>query len=144
VGGLRLFQTDAPVRIAAAQGGLSPDAAWMSTAAWYYRFTSAGAEPGYATVSLSRAAACGGYPPSHITVKLSRLRINAERQPVAGRVLAVRRITIRSNPCDTKLIKIPAVAPYRIDVTARGTFQPSQSDLRELSAQVAFGFVRKK
>jgi hypothetical protein len=144
VGGLRLFEVKRPVRIADAQGGLSPDAAWMSTAAWYYRFTSAGKEPGYATVSLSRAAACGGYPPSHITITLSRLRLNGDAQPVAGRVLAVRRVTIHSNPCDTKQIRIPAVAPYRIDITARGTFQPSQYDLRELSVQVAFGFVPKR
>ena len=51
-------------------------------------------------------------------------------------------MTIRSDPCSiNKQIKIPVATPYRIDVTARGTFQPSQYDLRELSAQVAFGFI---
>ncbi len=141
VGGLRLFHVRRPIRIADAEGGVSTDASWMSTAAWYYRFTSAGTKPGYATVSLSRAAACGDYPPSHMTIKLSSLRINADAQPVAGRPLATRKLTLRSNPCQTKVVRIPAVAPYRIDVTARGTFQPSQYDQRELSAQVAFGFV---
>ncbi len=144
VGGQRLFHVRRPVRIASAEGGVSPDAAWMSTASWYYRFTSAGTKPGIATVSLSRAAACGGYPPSHLTIRLSSLRINADGQPVAKRLLAVRRLTLRSNPCETKVVRIPAVAPFRIDVTARGTFQPSQYDQRELSAQVAFGFVPKR
>ncbi len=144
VGGLRLFHVRRPIRIADAQGGLSPDAAWMSTAAWYYRFTSAGKKRGHAIVSLSRAAACGGYPPSRITVRLSSLRLNRDRQPVAGHLQAVRRLTLHSDPCETKVLRIPAVAPYRIDVTADGTFQPSQYDLRQLSAQVAFGFTPRR
>jgi hypothetical protein len=146
VGSLRLFHVTHPIRIADAQGLLSPDANWMSTNAWYYRFTSAGTEPGFAVVRLSRAAACGAYKPSRITIKLSRIRItpHPDSQPVAGRLLAVRKVTIRSNPCDTKTVRIPARTPYRIDVSAVGTFQPSQSDLRQLSAQVTFGFEPKR
>ena len=126
------------------EGGVSTDAAWMSTASWYYHFAPAGRQPGVATVSLSRAAACGAYPPSHMTVTLSSLRINGDGQPVAGRPLTTRRLTLRSDPCQTKIVRIPAVTPFRIDVTARGTFQPSQFDQRELSAQVAFGFVPRR
>ena len=144
VGGLRLFHVHRPIRIADAEGGVSTDAAWMSTAAWYYHFAPAGQKPGYATVSLSRAAACGGYPPSHMTITLSTLRINASKQPAAGRRLATRKLTLRSTPCQTKVVRIPAVTPFRIDVTARGTFQPSQYDLRQLSAQVAFGFTPRR
>ena len=44
----------------------------------------------------------------------------------------------------TKTIKIPAQTPYRLDLSADGTFQPSQYDLRNLSAQVTFGFEPKK
>jgi hypothetical protein len=96
-------------------------------------------------VSLSRAAACGDYRPSRITIKLSRLKLTKppDSQPVASRLLAVRTVTIHSNPCDTKVVRIPARTPYRIDVSAVGTFQPSQYDLRELSAQVSFGFEPK-
>ncbi len=144
VGGLRLFHVHRPIRIADAEGGISTDAAWMSTASWYYHFAPTGRKPGYATVSLSRAAACGGYPPSHMTITLSSLRINAGEQPVAGRRLATRKLTLRSTPCQTKVVRIPAVTPFRIDVTARGTFQPSQYDLRQLSAQVAFGFTPRR
>jgi hypothetical protein len=116
----------------------------MSTSAWYYRFTSAGTEPGFAVVTLSRAAACGDFKPSRITVKLSRLKLSKDAQPVAGRTLAVRTVTVRSKPCDTKVVRIAARTPYRIDISAVGTFQPSQYDLRELSAQVSFGFEGRK
>jgi hypothetical protein len=139
-GGLRLYRVTHPIRIADAEGGVSTDAAWMGTSSWYYRFTSAGTKPGVATVQLSRAAACGSFPPSRITVRLSSLRIDSDGQPVAKRLLATRRVTLRSNPCQTKVVSIPARAPFRIDVTAVGTFQPSQFDQRELSAQVTYGF----
>jgi hypothetical protein len=146
VGGLRLFHVQHPIRIADAEGNISPDAAWMSTNAWYYRFTSAGTKPGFAVISLSRAAACGDFTPSRITIKLSRLKLTKapDSQPVAGRLLAVRKVTIRSNPCDTKVVRIPARTPYRIDVSAVGTFQPSEYDLRQLSAQISFGFEPRK
>jgi hypothetical protein len=141
-GGLRLFHVTHPIRIADAEGLVSLDASWMSTSAWYYRFTSAGTKPGFAVVTLSRPAACGTHPPSYITIKLSRLRItkHPDSQPVAGRLLAVRKVTVRSNPCVAKVVRIPARTPYRIDVSAVGTFQPSQFDLRQLSAQISFGF----
>jgi hypothetical protein len=139
VGGLRLFHVAHPIRIAAAQGEVTPDG-WMSTSAWYYRFASTGADRGTATVTLSRTAACGGFPPSRITIKVSRIRLNADAQPVAGRLLALRHVVLRSNPCQRRSLRIPATTPFRIDVTAVGTFQPSQYDQRQLSAQVGFAF----
>jgi hypothetical protein len=139
VGGLRLFHVTRPIRIADAQGNVTPDG-WMSTSAWYYRFTEPGARRGTAIVTLSRTAACGDYPKSVITVRASRLRLNADAQPVAGRLLALRRVVLRSSPCDSRTLRIPVRAPFRIDVSAVGTFQPSQYDLRQLSAQVGFGF----
>ncbi len=144
VDNLRLYRVRHPIRIASAEGGVSTDGAnWMSTSSWYYRFTSAGTKPGYAVVTLSREAACGGFPPSHLTIKLSSLRITPEpdAQPVAKRLLAVRHVTLHSTPCETKTIKIPARTPFRIDVSAVGTFQPSQYDQRELSAQITYSFV---
>ena len=144
VGGLRLYRVGHPIRLGDAEGGVSIDADWMSTASWYYRFTSAGTAAGTATVSLSRGAACGTFKPSHLTIRLSSLRIDSDGQPVARKLLATRHVTLHSDPCETKVVRIPARAPYRIDVTANGTFQPSQFDQRQLSAQVAFGFERKR
>src|SRR5581483_9858495 len=101
VGGLRLFHVPHPIRLRETTSGLSPDASWMSTSAVYVRFGSKGARPGVATVSLSRAAACGGYPASPITIRVSRLVINGSRQPAPGALLAERRVLLRSDPCDT-------------------------------------------
>jgi hypothetical protein len=82
-----------------------------------------------------------------MTIRLSSLRITPEpqAQPVAKKLLAVRHVTVRSNPCTSNLVvKIPARTPYRIDVTADGTFQPSEFDQRQLSAQITFGFEPRK
>jgi len=141
VGGLRLLHVTRPVRIAAAEGGITPDG-WMSTSAWYYHFAPTGPERGHAVVTLSRTAACGDLPSSRITIRMSQLEINGDGQPSAGKLLQVRRLTLRSNPCQAVPVRIPARTPFRIDVSALGTFQPSQYDLRRLSAQISFGFER--
>jgi hypothetical protein len=140
VGGLRLFHVPHPIRLLETTSGLSPDASWMSTSAVYIRFGSRTAEQGIATVSLSRAAACGGFASSPITIRVTRLRINSSSQPAPGALLAERHVLIRSTPCDTKVTRIRVRPPFRIDLTAARTFQPSESDQRQLSAQVAFGF----
>jgi hypothetical protein len=140
VGGLRLYRVPHPIRLTAAQGNVSPDG-WMGTSSWYYRFDSPKSGRGTAVVRLTRAAACGAIPPSRITIRVSRLRLNSDSQPVAGRLLTLRKVLLRSTPCDTRAVRIPVRPPFRIDVTAVGTFQPSQSDLRQLSAQIAFEFT---
>jgi hypothetical protein len=142
-GGLRLYRVPHPIRLVDAYGNVSNDANWMSTSSFYYRFTSGGAAPGVATVQLSRAAACGGFAPSHLTLRLSSLRIDGSGQPVPEKLVAVRHVLLRSDPCETKVVRMPARPPFRIDVTARGTFQPSEFDQRQLSAQVTFGFERR-
>lgn len=146
VDGLNLYRVPHPVRLADAYGGISTEGShWMESSAWYYRFTSAGSEPGYATLTFSRTAACGSAPPSHITIRLSSIRITPEpdAQPVARKLLAVRHVTVRSTPCTTNLVvRIPARTPYRLDLTADRTFEanPAGGDLRQVSAQVTFGF----
>jgi hypothetical protein len=142
VGGLRLYRVSRPVRLADAEGGITPDG-WMSTSAWYYHFAPNGPRAGTAVVTLSRTAACGDLPTSRITIRVTRLRIDANGQPAAGTLEHVRRLTLRSNPCQAVPVRIPVRTPFRIDVSAVGTFQPSPSDQRQLSAQLAFGFEPK-
>ena len=72
-----------PIRLADAQGGITPDG-WMESSAWYYHFAPRRPRPGVASVSISRAAACGSFAPSHITIRASRLRIDENGQPAAG------------------------------------------------------------
>jgi hypothetical protein len=138
-GGLRLYRLARPIRILASETGVTPDG-WMSASAIYERFGGPDARPGVAVVALSRSAACGNLPASHIVVRVSTIRINQDRQPAAGRLLALRRTTIRSTPCDSKAVRIPVRPPFRIDVSANRTFQPSQYDPRQLSVLINFGF----
>lgn len=141
VGGLRLFQVPHPIRLRATTAGLSSDAAWMSTAAAYVRFGARSAKPGTATVTLSRTAACNGdFVDSPVTIRISRLRINADHQPAAGQLLALRHVLVKSNPCDPRVFSFRVRPPFRIDLSAARTFQPSEFDQRQLSAQVAFGY----
>jgi hypothetical protein len=111
----------------------------MSTYAFYYRFAPPGARPGTMTVRLSRAAACGSFAPSPITIRLSRLRIDVHRQPTGGRLLAARHVLLRSNPCDTRTVSFHVRPPFRVDVSTPKTFVAP--DGRQLSAQVTFAFA---
>lgn len=140
-GGLRLYQLDRPVRISDSETGVTPDG-WMSTSAQYNQFGPPDARTGVAVVNLSRAAACGDVPAARITIRVSRLRINGDRQPTFGKLLALRRTTIHSTPCDVRSVRIPVRPPFRVDVSADRTFQPSQYDPRQLSVQISFGFDR--
>ena len=144
VGGLRLYRLSHPVRIAAEEGGISP-AGWMGTSAWYNRFAAFGrAKSGTAVISLSRLAACGDIPAVHITIRVSRIAIDKDAQPVAGRLETIRHVTVRSKPCQAPVVRIPATPPFRIDVTADRTFQPSLADKRQLSVVAAFSFEPKQ
>jgi hypothetical protein len=50
---------------------------------------------------------------------------------------------VRSTPCQTLSVRIPVRPPFRVDVSADRTFQPSQYDPRQLSVQIGFGFQPK-
>lgn len=138
-GGLRLYRVPHPIRLLQAEGNISTDANWLSTSGWYYHFAPSGPREGTAYVTLTRAAACGNFPASPITVTFSTVRIDADGQPVAGRRLLKKRILLHSNPCETKTVSLKTKTPFRIDLSSARTFQPP-NDVRQLSAQVTFGF----
>jgi hypothetical protein len=56
-------------------------------------------------------------------------------------VLATRHVTVRSTPCETIAVRIPARPPFVVETTANRTFQPSQYDRRNLSVTVNYRFV---
>jgi hypothetical protein len=138
-GGLTLYRVAHPIRLRSEYGGVAQDG-WMGTSAWYIRFGSAHERPGTAIVTLSRSAACGTIPPARITIRVSRLALDKSSQPVAGRLEQLRRVTVRSTPCQTQTIDIHATPPFRIDLTANRTFQASPSDRRPLSVTVGFSY----
>jgi hypothetical protein len=66
------------------------------------------------------------------------------KQPALGRAAQVRRDVLHS--CESKTFVIPAVVPYRVEVSISPTFSPFKinpvyGDSRELGAQVSFGFI---
>ena len=138
-GGMTLYRLAHPIRLQSEYGGVAPDG-WMGTAAWYERFGSASDRRGTVVVTLSRSAACGAIPPARITIRVSQLAIDKNRQPVAGRIEQLRHVTVHSAPCETRTVEILATPPFRIDLSANRTFQSSPSDRRPLSVVAAFSF----
>jgi hypothetical protein len=142
-GGMTLFRTEPPLKLRFAQTGVYPDG-WMGASAAYSQYApDEGRTRGFAKVILSRQGWCGKDVPGEITVKVGPVVVR-DKQPGLGRVVQVRRDVIHS--CELKTLVIPARVPYRVEVTISPTFSPgkidpSLGDLRELGAQVGFGFI---
>jgi hypothetical protein len=121
--------------------GITPDG-WQvdGTPSRYVRFATHPVR-GTLTISASRkaAAACGDLPPSVFTFRVSRLRIDENAQPAAGRLEKVVKTGVRSNPCEDKMIRVPVVAPFLVESTSRGAF--TAGDGRKLTAQVGYTFT---
>ncbi len=139
-GGLNLYRLPHPIRIESFVSGITPDG-WMveGEPSVFVRF---GTRPtrGILTISVSRSAAsaCGDLPPSRFTFRVANVRIDSHAQPVAGRPQQVVRTTVRSNPCEQKLLRVAAVAPFRVEGSVVGSF--TAGDGRKLAAQVGYAF----
>jgi hypothetical protein len=96
------------------------------------------ARAGTVLVTASRLASCGDIAPARLTIRLSRLRIDSNAQPAPGRLLAIKRLVVRSNPCERGAVRLQARPPFRIDVSATGFFRPA--DGRTLSVQIGYAF----
>jgi hypothetical protein len=140
-GGFVLYRVTHPIRMVDFTSGITPDG-WMElgTPSRYVRFATRPVH-GVLTISASRtaAAACGNLAPSTFTFVVSRLRINRGGQPAAGPRQTSARTTVRSTPCDDKIIRIPAVAPLIVEGRAAGAF--TAGDGRKLTAQVGYSFA---
>jgi hypothetical protein len=136
-GGLQLYALDHPIRITSFTSNVSPDG-WMGDQSSFVVFGKRGDRPGRALVTASRQASCGDIAPARLTIRLSRLRIDKNAQPVAGALLAVKHVVVRSNPCERFVVPLQARPPFRIDVSASGFFRPA--DGRNLSVQIGYAF----
>jgi hypothetical protein len=140
-GGLQLYELDQPIRITSFTSNVSLDG-WMGDQSSFVVFGKPQAVPGTVLVTASRLASCGDIAPARLTVRLTRLRINKDSQPTAGRLLAVKRLVVRSNPCERGHVTLQARPPFRVDVSATGLFRPA--DGRELSVQIGYAFTPDK
>jgi hypothetical protein len=143
-GGMTLFRTKPPLRLRFAQTGVYPDG-WMGANAAYSQYAPEdGQSRGFARVVLSRGAWCGKEVRSEITIKIGPVVVR-DKQPAIGPGARVRRAVIHS--CQSlEPFLIPATVPYRVEVSISPTFSPGKldpalGDLRELGAQVSFGFI---
>ena len=140
-GGLNLYRLTHPIRMVSFVSGITPDG-WMveGDPSSFVRFAKEKTR-GMLTISVSRSAAgaCGDLPPSRFTFEVAGVRINKQAQPVAGPLQKVARTTVRSNPCEQKLLRISAVAPFRVEGVAVGSF--AAGDGRKLAAQVGYSFT---
>jgi hypothetical protein len=145
-----VYRVRGPLRLAHSQTGLFSDG-WigcsvdpcLAATAAYSRYTTPGGRPGYALVTVSRAAANGApIKPGNVVIRLGRLVKGSDRQPHLGRVTAVRRWRVRAGA--KKTFVIPTLKPpFRIEVVVSPTFSPAdygESDPRHLGAQVSFSF----
>jgi hypothetical protein len=140
-GGLQLYELDQPIRITSFTSGISSDG-WMGAQSSFVVFGKPNARAGTVLVTASRLASCGDIAPARLTIRLSRLRINSDSQPAPGRLLAVKHVVVRSNPCERVPVELQARPPFRIDVSATGFFQPA--DGRTLSVQIGYAFTPGK
>ncbi|MCW2963355.1 MAG: hypothetical protein JWO17_607 [Actinomycetia bacterium] len=140
-GGLQLYALDHPIRITSFTSNVSPDG-WMGDQSSFVVFGKPGDPPGTALVTVSRQASCGDIAPARLTIRLTRLRIDENAQPVAGHPLAAKHVVVRSNPCQRFPVPLQARPPFRIDVSARGFFRPA--DGRKLSVQIGYTFTPDK
>ena len=132
----QLHRIDPPLRIRAAVQGVQFDE-WMGSASSYTRYRTPGNRAGLALVSLSRLGWCGQDVAGRVTISVSPLAGGKPGRPVRSDVHACQ---------PWRRYELPAPRPpFRVDVTVTPTFVPSrldprEEDLRELGAQVRFGF----
>jgi hypothetical protein len=136
-GGLQLYELDQPIRITSFTSNVASDG-WMGDHSSFVVFGKPDARAGVVLVTASRLASCGDIAPARLTIRLSRLRIDTNAQPAPGRLLAVKRLVVRSNPCEQGAVGLQARPPFRVDVSATGFFKPA--DGRTLSVQIGYAF----
>jgi hypothetical protein len=144
-GNATLIHATQPVRLRFAQNGVSTDG-WMGTQASFSQYAADdGVTRGFANIVVSRQGACSGaLPTAKVVVRVGSVVVR-RNHPGLGRVYEVVRRDLE--PCGIQPIKVLATIPYHVEVTVSPTFVPAQidpgsGDVRELGAQVGFGFER--
>jgi hypothetical protein len=142
----RLYQIAPPLRLRDAAEGIYADG-WSGKDTAYSRYRTPGNRPGYALVTVSRAAFNGNEPPGHVTIRVGPLRV-LNKQPGLAKVSELRRWTIHGGASRTFYIPVPK-PPWRVQVVVAPTFKPAlvdpnSSEMRDFGAQVGFGYVAKQ
>jgi hypothetical protein len=151
----RVYRIEHPLRTAQSVTGLDADG-WSGETAAYNQYATPGGRPGYLAVTVSRFGAYGvPAPPARVTVQLGRLVISSQHEPALGRVLTVRRWTVRTYPpasvpqsATRRTFVLPTPRPpFRVEIHVSPTFSPHDyglSDQRQLGVVAGFRFSASK
>jgi glycopeptide antibiotics resistance protein len=144
-----LYRIAEPLRLRGAAVGIESDGWTGPDDSSYTRYSTRGGRAGTMRILVSRAAWSGPNVPGHVTIKMGRLTIGADKQPHLGKITAVRRWTV--NRTQSRVFVIRAPGPrFRVEVTIDPKFVPAKlepgrtSDRRELGAQVGYTFVEPR
>jgi hypothetical protein len=97
-------------------------------------------------VHFTRSAAClAKLPTETATIRVGRLAVDKDNNPVIGKLLKTVRVPLPACTDETKTIITPFKAPFQAEVSISPTFQlhhydPRSGEMRWLSSQVAFSF----
>lgn len=146
-GSWRLYRVDPPLRLETAVTGIFADG-WAGADSGYSRYATPGNRPGFAIVSVSRAAWGGTDVPGEVQIRVGTLVIGDDHQPRLGRATAIRTWTVHSHAQRVFWIPTPR-PPFRVEVAITPTFQPAaldprSGDRRNLGAQVGFVFTEHR
>jgi hypothetical protein len=144
IGTVRVIRIGSEMRVRSVVDGVFSDS-WMGRFSAYARYSTPGGRPGTVTIEVSRAGG-GAEVPAAVEILVGTLELDSDRQPYISRVTERRtwRFGNKDEPTRIFSIRTPP-PPFRVEVRVDRTFRPSEltpgsGDVRDLGAQVHFGF----
>ena len=141
----QLVKLTKPNRLRAQATGIYPDGWTAADDTSYYRFSG---PPGWLRVVVSRREWAGPTGPSPVRIQIGKLIINANSQPIMGKIRKEELLTIDSAQTKVRWLRLPA-GKAAVHVIIEKKFQPhayvpSNSDNRELGALVEYRYFRTR
>jgi hypothetical protein len=140
-----LVRLTQPNRLHSDCTGVYPDGWTGANDSAYFRFSG---PAGWLRIVYSRRDWSGPSDPSPVHFLLGRLVINANHQPILGRLTRQANGTIDSRQTKVEWLRVPA-GPFAVHFVVDNKFVPAQldpttGDRRLLGAEVSYGFVRRR
>jgi uncharacterized membrane protein len=137
----RLLELAQPNRLRSMCTGLYADGWTGANDAAYFRF--AGGRPGWLRIVVSRRYWNGPSDPSPVHLIVGKLVINANQQPILGRVTKTVDLTIDSTQTKECWVPTPS-ARFAAHVVVDKKVVPGNGDLRMLGAEASFEFFSER
>jgi hypothetical protein len=135
----RLVELAQPNRLRSVCTGIYADGWTGPNDGAYFHF--AGGKPGWLRILLSRRN--GPSDPSPVQLTLGKLVINANHQPILGRVTTTANVMVDNTQTKVCWIRTPS-ARFVAHVVVGKKFVPGNGDLRTLGAKASFTFFSER